>query len=294
MSISQSPLLSIVIATFNAEGCVGLAIESILKQSFKDFEIIIVDGLSTDGTLAVVRGFASDQIVLVSERDRGIYDAWNKGINLANGKWLLFIGADDQLGAADCLQKFVDTCEAGQLFDGNSILYGNLIVQGSDGEPMDRLGGAWENPWGFRCRYMTSAFPIPIMASFFKRKSVIAHGGFSLDYKIISDIELVIRISKNEPALYVPDHVLTVMGYGGVSTNPLRALILLRESFMVRRKHSLGTLTNLGFLNLAFRQIIKYAVAKYFGSKLSGYLISTYQKMKKNRLHSLPYDGKNG
>lgn len=286
MLLTENPLLTIVIATFNAEKSIELTIKSILEQTFRDFEVVIVDGLSTDSTLDVVRSFDSDKINIISERDKGIYDAWNKGVQLAKGKWLLFIGADDQLSHADCIRKFVDACEVSQLFDKYNVLYGNLIVRGRDGEQMDCIGGSWESPWGFRHRYLSASFPIPIMASFFNKETILSHGAFCLDYKIIADIELVIRISKTSPPVYLPDHVITIMGYGGVSTNPHRSLNLLIESFAVRRKHSLGTFSNLGFLFLAIKQLTKYCVAKYLGANVSGNLISTYQALKKYRFNT--------
>ncbi len=286
MKTKTPPFLSVIIATFNVEKTLGLTIESILSQSFEDIEILIIDGLSTDRTLDVARSYRSEKISILSEADIGIYDAWNKGVRRASGKWILFLGADDKLVAADSIQRFINSCESNHLFDQSDVVYGDLVVLGNDAQPMARIGSDWRNPWGFEQRFLTSSFPIPIMSTFFKKSAILKEGGFCLDYKIIADIELVIRISKTTRPIYVHDRALTVMGYGGVSTNPHRALTLLNESFKVRRKHALGTLTNFGFLNLAFRQITKYFAAKYLGTRVSSYLITVYQRGKKRKLQS--------
>jgi glycosyltransferase involved in cell wall biosynthesis len=95
----QAPLFSIIIPTFNAEKVLATAIESIQAQSLKDYEIIIVDGNSTDLTIEIILSYAHSLGVIhyVSENDKGIYDAMNKGIQMATGTFLYFLGADDYL-----------------------------------------------------------------------------------------------------------------------------------------------------------------------------------------------------
>lgn len=281
---SNKPLISIVIATFNVQKVVREAIRSILEQTFKDLEVIVIDGLSNDATLEEVTAFKSEKISVVSERDKGIYDAWNKGIRISKGEWLLFIGADDKLGPADSLERLVIECETRRLFNLHDVIYSDLVVLGRNCEPMDRIGAAWENPWSVKRRFIRSSFPIPIMATLFKKEALVKHGGFSLDFRIIADIELVLRIAKSSTPIYVPGFDVTIMGYGGISTDPRRALALLAESYRVRRKHSLGTLTNLGFILLSVKQITKFIIAKCLGGAISARLLSAYQNVKKRKL----------
>ena len=99
------PFISIIIPTFNAESTILKALESILQQTFKDFEILIIDGLSKDKTIEIVENLKDSRIKIHSDKDIGIYDAMNKGIHYAQGKWLYFIGSDDYLyNNEDCKQ----------------------------------------------------------------------------------------------------------------------------------------------------------------------------------------------
>src|SRR5688572_23331397 len=93
----DSPMFSIIIPTLNSEAHIRRSLESVLHQSFPNFEILIVDGLSVDQTLSIVQQENDARITTYSEKDHGIYDAMNKGITLAKGKWLYFLGSDDVL-----------------------------------------------------------------------------------------------------------------------------------------------------------------------------------------------------
>ena len=90
-----SPLFSIIIPTFNAAKTLSASLESVINQSCQQFELLIVDGISTDDTLSVVKKYAalSANIKWVSEKDNGIYDAMNKSIKMAKGEWLFFLGS---------------------------------------------------------------------------------------------------------------------------------------------------------------------------------------------------------
>jgi len=88
---------SIVIPTYNAGDTLAACLDSIIAQSFSNFEILIVDGLSTDNSRDIATAYQDDRIRFVSEKDKGIYDAMNKGIKLAKGEWIYFIGSDDKL-----------------------------------------------------------------------------------------------------------------------------------------------------------------------------------------------------
>ena len=90
-------IISIIIATYNAEKTLKRCLNSIVSQKKDQLELLIIDGCSTDRTMDIVREFAESIDVIVSEVDKGIYDAWNKGIRLATGEWIMFLGADDYL-----------------------------------------------------------------------------------------------------------------------------------------------------------------------------------------------------
>ena len=106
----KSPLFSIITITFNAESTLPATLRSVERQSFTDYEYLIVDGASTDGTVALAR--ASRAVTSVtSEPDRGLYDAMNKGLHRATGRYLVFLNAGDALHESDTLQKIARSIE---------------------------------------------------------------------------------------------------------------------------------------------------------------------------------------
>lgn len=99
------PALSIIMPVYNAADHLGQALDSILNQDFKDYEIILIDGGSTDGTRSIIEKHQALLTYWQSEKDKGIYDAMNKGIAKASGQWLYFMGADDVLADGAVLQS---------------------------------------------------------------------------------------------------------------------------------------------------------------------------------------------
>lgn len=99
-------ILSIVCPTFNCVSTVRSLIDSVLLQSCDSYELIILDGGSTDGTVEIIREYGN-RINYISEPDNGIYDAMNKGIDMAKGEWLYFIGADDSLYSNNVVEKVI-------------------------------------------------------------------------------------------------------------------------------------------------------------------------------------------
>ena len=129
----NKPFFSIIIATYNSEQYIKQAINSILNQDFKNYEIIIIDGLSKDKTTEIIQKYIKNITFFKSEPDTGIYDAWNKAISVAKGSWIYFLGSDDYLKDSDVLinvEKRITDIE----FNDNSktIIYGEVEVQDED------------------------------------------------------------------------------------------------------------------------------------------------------------------
>lgn len=131
-------LFSIIIPTFNSASTIGSCIESIINQSIDDFEILILDGLSSDSTLEIITQYKDVRIKVFSEKDYGVYDAMNKGIDKAKGDWLYFLGSDDHLYNNDILLQIKNSIEE-NICD---FIYGNAFFIGEqyfyDGE-FDRI-----------------------------------------------------------------------------------------------------------------------------------------------------------
>src|SRR5690349_12619231 len=122
------PLITIITPTFNASFCIDRCIQSVINQTYINVEHLIMDGQSTDNTMAIVQQYQENypqRIRLISEHDNGIYDAMNKGVQQAKGRWLLFLGADDFLYNRNILKKISTIL----LNTKNDIVYGNVWME---------------------------------------------------------------------------------------------------------------------------------------------------------------------
>lgn len=123
--MSASPLITIVTITYNAADTVGVTLQSVASQTFRDYEHIVIDGASTDGTLEVVKRYPS--VGYISEKDRGLYDAMNKGLRRASGKYVLFLNAGDTFHDETVLADYARYAKEG--FD---IIYGDTDIVDSE------------------------------------------------------------------------------------------------------------------------------------------------------------------
>ena len=121
-----SPLLTFIIPTLNSEKTLQCALDSILCQEYGDLEILVVDSVSKDGTMDIVRAYAGKdaRIRFLSEPDKGIYDAMNKGITLARGEWIYFLGSDDRLYDPQVLNAVTGDLRS----DNFDLVYGNILT----------------------------------------------------------------------------------------------------------------------------------------------------------------------
>lgn len=128
------PFFSIIIPTYNSDTTLYKCLESIISQSFTDFEILIIDGVSKDNTIEITKGFNDERIKILSEPDNGIYDAMNKGIKLAKGDWLYFLGSDDELFNCRVLSDIKSSIN----LTNSKIIYGNVRIIGDAGWANDK------------------------------------------------------------------------------------------------------------------------------------------------------------
>ena len=121
--MSPSPLISIITVTYNVENEIERTLNSIKQQSFTNFEHLIIDGDSKDKTLAIVKANVITNSSIVSEPDKGLYDAMNKGLGLAKGKYVIFLNAGDTFFNSNTLEHYADA--AGENYD---IIYGDTVI----------------------------------------------------------------------------------------------------------------------------------------------------------------------
>lgn len=234
--------VSIITVCFNSAATIRDTIRSVLTQSYADIEYIVVDGASTDETVAIIREYQEDISKIISEPDDGIYDAMNKGISSATGDIVGILNSDDFFESPDTIQQVVDCFGNGSCVD---IVFGDLIyVDSHDLTTVKRFYSSRKfKPWKLRFGWMP-----PHPATFVRRSAYDRCGQYSLKYKISSDYEMFVRWLMVEKLPYFRvDRVLVRMRQGGVSTSGIRSNFLLNRE-IVDACVSNGVYTNLVFL----------------------------------------------
>ena len=125
--MTQKPLISVITITFNASAQLPPTMKSVSRQSFTNFEHIIIDGASTDSTIDVARKMATENLRILSERDNGLYDAMNKGLGMAKGKYVIFLNAGDAFHSPDTLAAYAKAAEKDA-----DIIYADTVIVDSE------------------------------------------------------------------------------------------------------------------------------------------------------------------
>ncbi len=178
--------ISIITATYNSERTISDTLSSLEKQTYLDVEYIIVDGASKDNTLTVISQNSTRVTKIISESDQGIYDALNKGIDLATGDIIGFLHSDDLLAYPGALSDIVETFEKQQC----DAVYGDLqYVAKND---LNKVIRCWKSGF-FNHEKMKYGWMPPHPTFYMKRDLYIRFGGFDLSYKISADYDSLTR-----------------------------------------------------------------------------------------------------
>ncbi len=212
--------ISIITATYNSEKTVKDTIESVLSQKHKDIEYIIIDGDSNDSTVSIVKSYGNKITKFISEPDKGIYDAMNKGISLATGDIVGILNSDDIFFNDEVLVSVNDVFKNTE----TDVLYGDIVYVDKydvgkvvrhwisrECKPKDMLKG-WHPPH----------------PSFFVKKSLYNKCGvFDLSFRISADFELMLRfIEKCKARTKYLKKTLVKMRMGGASNNSIKNIII--------------------------------------------------------------------
>ena len=254
--------ITLITACYNSAGTIRTAMESVLSQNGVDVEYIVVDGGSTDGTVGIVEEFSRRErkdrkegfaFKWISEKDRGMYDAINKGIAMATGDVVGILNADDVLADDDTLARV-----AGVFGERIDCVYADIRFV-KEGDSVDALRAAktvrycsaakWR-PWMMRFGAM-----VPHPSFYVRRECFSRLGGYSLDYRICADFELELRylcLAKLKAA-YLPACVV-VMRMGGASTAGWRSTVEInREDRRALRAHGIWSCLPLIYLKYLFK-----------------------------------------
>lgn len=208
---SKKPFVSIIVATYNAAKTLEQCIQSIRVQSCSDYELIIIDGLSTDDTVSIIKNNQDVITTWISEKDGGIYDAWNKGVKRAKGEWISFIGADDTF-YPDAIKDYASFIEKNN--DKGLLEYVSSKMDLIS--PKNVIIKTFGLPWKWEKSRLKNTIAHP--GSFHHSSLFSKYGLFNTNFRIVSDYEFLLRPGKNFNTLFM-DKVTVRMAQGGISFN---------------------------------------------------------------------------
>jgi glycosyltransferase involved in cell wall biosynthesis len=209
--------ISIITVTYNSASVISDCLQSVKSQKYVDIEHIIVDGASTDGTLSFLESKREQLNTLISEADKGIYDAMNKGIKIANGDIIGFLNSDDFYANNEVLSKVAD------IFFNNPSLdacYSDLVY-------VDQFNTSKIVRYFKSCNFIPGLFAkgwCPPHPTFFVRRSIFERfGSFDLNYSIASDVDLMMRFLEVHKinVFYIPE-ICVKMRMGGTTNKNLK------------------------------------------------------------------------
>jgi glycosyltransferase involved in cell wall biosynthesis len=251
--------VTIVIVTYNAAATLRQCIDSIIRQQYPQKEIVVVDGGSSDETCSIISAYGGEIARWKSETDKGIYDAMNKGIRLATGKWILFLGADDTLHG----QVLHDVFSAPSYTSSALLLYGRVLIQ-----PGNRLQG------GHTDFEQLIGGNIPHQGIFYDRQLLLHHGGYDLHYPVLADYDLNLRIFQKRAAdTYFLDRIVAEFSSRGVSNRTIDAAFFTEKLAGFRQQPGL-------------RARDPRLASYHFYSGLAYWLKKEYGRGLRNMLHS--------
>lgn len=234
--------VSIITASYNSEESIAGCLKSCLDQNYDNINYLIIDGNSNDKTLEIVKNHQKDYpfVKIVSEKDHGIYDALNKGINLASGDIIGFVHSDDFLASKDIINNIVSMINS-QNLDG---VYGDLLYV--DRGNTRKIIRNWKS-CDFKPGLLKQGWMPAHPTLFLKREVYEKHGLFDLSYRISADYDFMLRIF-NDSELnfgYLPK-VVTKMSVGGASNRSLKNIIKKsKEDYRAIRSNNVGNFLTL-------------------------------------------------
>lgn len=182
---------SVIIPSFNSSEFIKDSIMSVIYQSFSDFEVLVIDNASSDRTIEIIKDIRDERIRIISERDDGIYDAMNKGVLLARGKYVHILNSDDKYSSSEVLQNVISE------FDKNP----NIAIIYSGIRYVSRLNGKLTRYWipsEFSQVKLRIGWHPPHPGVFVRRDVFQRSGGFKTNFGVTGDFDWLLRVFKDE------------------------------------------------------------------------------------------------
>lgn len=206
----NTPLISIITPTFNSVATIEKTILSVLNQEYKKIEHVFIDGLSSDETVSVIHNYKDQykHFCFISERDKGIYDAMNKGLDLCKGDWVYFIGSGDEFYNEHVLQELVEQ----GWFNEEQVVYGNVLINGETAWAADK--SIYDGPFTLEKLFTKN---ICHQSIFYPRSVIEQIGYYSDKYAITADWDFNVRCFAKYKFTY-SDKIIAFFNGGGKSS----------------------------------------------------------------------------
>ena len=243
-----NPLVSIIISTLNSDEYLEKLLISSINQTYFNKEIILIDGLSIDNTLNIIKKYSKQIKYSISESDTGIYNAWNKGLKECSGDWICFIGSDDEWYSNDSLELLVNSSNKDQEIN---FVSGKIFIIDKKNKFISSMGKEWN------IKNIKNNITIGHPGSIHKKSLFTKHGLFNEAYKICGDYEFLIRNRKYIKASFVNKYVVRMRNSGVSNSKP----------FVAFKESAIALFINLNFgfyfsLKFYFLSVIKYTLKK--------------------------------
>jgi glycosyltransferase involved in cell wall biosynthesis len=252
-SIQPLPKISIITVVYNGSGLIEKTIKSILSQTYKKIEYIIIDGASTDGTLDIIKKYEKSIKRWISEPDNGLYYAMNKGIDLATGEYLWFINAGDEIFDKETICQIFDS-KQGYLKD---IYYGETLIIDKNGKEIGMR--RQKSPAHLTWKSLKIGMVVSHQ-SFIVNRKIATY--FDLRYKCSADIDWMIKTLKAAGSIENTHLILSKFLDGGRSKSTI--ITSLRERFEIMTSNYGLVSTLLNHIRIAFRFLLFYIKYRRF------------------------------
>ena len=259
MAENMAPLLTVIVAVHNGARTLQQCLDSVIRQTCRDVELIVIDAGSTDGTLDLLKRNSQQIRYWISEPDRGIYHAWNKGLAQAQGEWICFLGADDFLWDEQVLSRVAQALP--QAPEDINVAYSQVSLLDAQGGVLYTIG----EPWSQVQERFKQLMCIPHPSVLHRNRLFKNAGKFDEAFRIAGDYELLLRELKNKDAYFMPGIVFSAMRQGGVSSAMGATRAALREVRAAQRKNGLrwpGQVWLLALLRAYLRALSWYVLGE--------------------------------
>jgi glycosyltransferase involved in cell wall biosynthesis len=258
LRLHDKPVVSIITVVFNGADVLEGTIQSILEQTYDNIEYIIIDGNSTDGTMEIIRKYQDSIANWITEPDRGIYDAMNKGIAMASGEWINFMNAGDTFYQSNTIESIYTTCDpkADIIFGAQELVYPDRFTVVKRTRP---LRDVWK---GNICWHQ----------SLFVRTALLKHRPFDLSYEICADFDFLLYAFMHKKAFHDSGQIVSKILLGGFSDNNL--LRANNEKWRISKKYWHTRRVDPYFILLQLNTICNILVKKILPNKIKNAIIS--------------------